>query len=263
VPAYGVSETYIGRGIVGGSVINFKDQGRLAAELALRVLDGEDPDSITPLGSNSTHMFDWRQLRRWGLNQADLLAGSVVNFRERSLWEAYRSRVIGIISICILQAILITALLIERRMRRRTESHLRESEQRMSLAAHATGLGMWLSDIARDEIWSNPQGRVLLGDELLSAIGAAIEKNLREQRERAQVQSIEQRLGTLIRRAREVMTLVVTGMLSKQVADVLRTTEKTIKVPRARMMEKMQAHSLAELVHLAQVGIGWPGMTVR
>ena len=74
--------------------------------------------------------------------------------------------------------------------------------------------------------------------------------------ESVSVAEIEQRLATLTPREREVMEHVISGQLNKQTAADLGTVEKTIKVHRARVMEKMKAHSVAELVRLAErVGI--------
>ncbi|MGD0208456.1 MAG: response regulator transcription factor [Verrucomicrobiota bacterium] len=93
--------------------------------------------------------------------------------------------------------------------------------------------------------------------QLLAAVARAIAKSVHDRQTRAEIESIHERLATLTPREREVLELVVRGMLNKQVAADLGTVEKTIKVHRARVMEKMQVQSLAELVRFAErVGIG-------
>jgi FixJ family two-component response regulator len=92
---------------------------------------------------------------------------------------------------------------------------------------------------------------------LLRAIEQALARAVRDHAERDALEAQSKRLNTLTPREREVMTLVVDGLLNKQIAFELGTVEKTIKVHRARVMEKMGANSLAELVRLAErVGIG-------
>lgn len=88
---------------------------------------------------------------------------------------------------------------------------------------------------------------------LLRAIHQAVEKDRQMRRQYIERKEIQQRLASLTPREREVLPLVVSGMLNKQVALRLGTTEKTIKVHRARIMEKMRADSLVDLVRLAQI----------
>ncbi|MGN6554560.1 MAG: response regulator transcription factor [Verrucomicrobiota bacterium] len=88
--------------------------------------------------------------------------------------------------------------------------------------------------------------------ELLEAIARAIERTQRDQKAQAELAAIRQCFATLTAREREVMGQIVTGKLNKQVAEDLGTVEKTIKVHRARVFEKMQVQSLAELVPLAE-----------
>lgn len=93
--------------------------------------------------------------------------------------------------------------------------------------------------------------------DLLAAVRVAIEKDRTLRQEQAEVSEIRARLSMLTPREREVLEYVVTGKLNKQIADDLGTVEQTVKVHRARMMEKMRVQSVAELVRLAErCGIG-------
>jgi FixJ family two-component response regulator len=88
--------------------------------------------------------------------------------------------------------------------------------------------------------------------DLLGAVSRGIEKNRRMRQEQKLIKTLHTRLDTLTPREREVFGLVASGMLNKQVAFDLGVTEKTIKVHRARVMQKMGAHSLADLVRFAE-----------
>jgi RNA polymerase sigma factor (sigma-70 family) len=87
---------------------------------------------------------------------------------------------------------------------------------------------------------------------LLDAIHHAIERDGREKKDRALQEEIRRHLETLTPREREVFELVVRGMLNKQIAVELGASEKTIKVHRGRVMQKMEADSLADLVRMAE-----------
>jgi len=88
--------------------------------------------------------------------------------------------------------------------------------------------------------------------ELLDAVSRGIEKHCRLRQEHKEMEGLRARLDNLTAREREVFRLVVSGMLNKQVAFDLGIAEKTIKVHRARVMEKMGAQSLADLVRFAE-----------
>ena len=88
--------------------------------------------------------------------------------------------------------------------------------------------------------------------DLLRAIHSAIVKDSVRRLERDEVEEFKQRLATLTPREREVLPYVISGRPNKQIAGELGTAEKTIKVHRARVMEKMKVQSVAELVRLAE-----------
>ena len=89
-------------------------------------------------------------------------------------------------------------------------------------------------------------------ENLLAAVRAAIEKDRALRREQTDLSEIRARLATLTPREREVLEHVVTGKLNKQIAGDLGTVEQTVKVHRARVMQKMRVQSVAELVRLTE-----------
>jgi FixJ family two-component response regulator len=95
--------------------------------------------------------------------------------------------------------------------------------------------------------------------ELLDAIQQALERDRKAREQRAEVEALRSRFDLLTPREREVMPLVVAGLLNKQIAAELGASETTIKIHRHHVMEKMRAGSLADLVRIAdRIGIPTP-----
>ncbi len=92
---------------------------------------------------------------------------------------------------------------------------------------------------------------------LLRAVDEALQRDALVRAERAARDIVSNRYATLTPREREVMALVVRGMLNKQIASALGASEKTIKIHRGRVMEKMKVNSVADLVRAAEtIGLG-------
>jgi len=149
-PIYGASETFLGQGIVGGDLIQYGPIGAKAGELTARILRGEAASAIPPIEHPSSRlMFDWRELKRWKIDESKLPPGSVVLYREKTLWSEYRWHLAGILALLIIQTAVIGALLRARRSRLRAEADLRTAEERYRTVA----------DFTHDwEYWKKPDG---------------------------------------------------------------------------------------------------------
>ena len=98
-PIYVMDDVDLGRGTVGGYLISWEGNGRAAATIAVRVLNGEKPQNIPVVTNNNVYMFDWRAMRRWGLKEGDLPPGSIILFRRLSIWERTKWYWIGVLFI--------------------------------------------------------------------------------------------------------------------------------------------------------------------
>jgi signal transduction histidine kinase len=129
VPVYSAHESALGHGVVGGRIYSSTVVAQHTARLALRILGGESPDSM-PVSEINPYItvFDWRQLRRWGISEAALPPGSVVAFREQTAWHRYRGYFAAALVLILVQAGLIAALLMQRRQRHAAEQIVRSSE---------------------------------------------------------------------------------------------------------------------------------------
>lgn len=131
VPMYGVWDFFLGKGIVGGMLTSGANQGNLAAEMALRILDGEKVRSIPVVKeSPNRYMFDYEQLSRFSIRQEHLPEGSIVNNRPVSFYEEHRGKVLAVAAIIAALSGMLIALLVNIERRKKTESSLRKSEEK-------------------------------------------------------------------------------------------------------------------------------------
>jgi signal transduction histidine kinase len=134
-PTYSWADTSVDAGIVGGRRRDQVSQMKAIAALALRVLRGERADAI-PLSSPNTDVdqVDWRQLRRWGLDESRLPPDTRVVFRPPSMWDQYERYIIGTIVLMLAQSTLIAGLLVQRTKRRRVERELHGSQAKLRMS---------------------------------------------------------------------------------------------------------------------------------
>jgi signal transduction histidine kinase len=121
VPMFGFFESQMGQGMVGGTLLSGAEVGVVGARAANRVLSGESPKEAATFLGPTAPQFDWRELRRWHIDENRLPPGSVVRFRPPTMWEEYKFTVMAGTAVLLFQAALITALIIQRTRRRGAE----------------------------------------------------------------------------------------------------------------------------------------------
>ncbi len=159
-PIVSSSEPHLGFGSSGGMMAMPRPTGEEAGALALRVLAGEDPRNIPIVASqNMKPLFDWRELKRWNVRESSLPRDSEIRFRAYTVWEQYRSQIIGVLAVLLFQACLIAILLFERHRRRRAERQSHSRLVEMAQMDRALTLGVMSTSIAHE--LNQPLGAIL------------------------------------------------------------------------------------------------------
>jgi signal transduction histidine kinase len=171
----------LGRGVVGGSIIEFEDIGRDAARMATQLLRGGTAPA-TPVPSLATAMprFDARQLARWGLDERRLPEDSQVIFREPTLWQQYRWHVAGAAGLIGAQAALIVTLLVQRRRRREAEAAAQRLLAQLAHLDRVAGMGQLASSLAHEV--SQPLTAILANAQTANRLLAGPQPDLEELR---------------------------------------------------------------------------------
>ena len=171
----------LGRGVVGGSIIEFEDIGRDAATMATRLLRGAVAPT-TPVPSFATAMprFDARQLARWRLDERRLPEDSQVMFREPSLWQQYRWHVAGAAGLIGAQATLIVTLVVQRRRRREAEAAALRLLAQLAHLDRVAAMGQLASSLAHE--LSQPLTAILANAQAANRLLARAQPDLEELR---------------------------------------------------------------------------------
>jgi signal transduction histidine kinase len=131
-PVYSPAETFIGRGIVGGSIFSVKDSAQQTARLALRILNRESvANPRIEVGPPNKPVVDGRQLQKWNFAESKLPPGTVVMFREPGTWERYKWYIGPAVALLLLQSGLIIALIAQRRERERANAAVKQLTGRL------------------------------------------------------------------------------------------------------------------------------------
>jgi len=134
-PVYSWVDSAMNRGVVGGSLLVLESQVRSLASMGARVLRGEAADGIPVSEADlQVDQVDWRQLRRWNIDDALVPAGALVMYREPSRWDRDRNYIIGGVAVLVVETALIGALILQGARRRRAEAKAREAAAELRLS---------------------------------------------------------------------------------------------------------------------------------
>jgi PAS domain S-box-containing protein len=130
MPIFSYFDQNFEKDILGGEMISSEKLGEKAGELAIRLLEGEDPAGIRPEMAPTISMFNWRQMQKWGIDEKLLPGNGIIKYRESSFFEKYRWRILLWISLVLLQSALIAYLVTNLARRRQAEKALSDSERK-------------------------------------------------------------------------------------------------------------------------------------
>ncbi|MFV0422183.1 ATP-binding protein [Oleidesulfovibrio sp.] len=150
VPLFHLWEHGMGDGVLGGKVVSHTEQGRLAATLGLRLLQGEDAASVPVVMGDAAnrYVFDYRQLERFGVERIELPEGSDLRFLALTIWSQYQNTIIVALLVLGLQTGAIVLLVRNRRI-------IRAKERKLALWEHVfanAGWGIAVGDDTKDTI---------------------------------------------------------------------------------------------------------------
>jgi signal transduction histidine kinase len=171
----------LGRGVVGGSIVEFEDIGRDAARMATKLLRGGTAPA-TPVPSLATALprFDARELARWRLDERRLPEDSQVMFREPSLWQQYRWHVAGAAGLIGAQAALIVTLVVQRRRRREAEAAAQRLLAQLAHLDRVAAMGQLASSLTHE--LSQPLTAILANAQAANRLLARAQPDLEELR---------------------------------------------------------------------------------
>jgi signal transduction histidine kinase len=196
-PVFGLYDSYLGYGIVGGRLMSFEQQGREAAALTIRIMGGESPAAIPFVGEQSyVDLYDWRELKRWGISEKALPPGSIVKFKSFSIWEEYRGPILGGLFFIIVETLLIFGLLLNLHKRKQAENEARHRRDELAHVTRVAAMGELTSSLAHElnqplaaiRNYANAAQRFLSqGEPGLSKAREALEGIVRDDRRAAEV----------------------------------------------------------------------------
>jgi signal transduction histidine kinase len=225
-PIFGMTDTFIGHGIVAGSCLCMGNVGRELARLTARVIAGSEGSD--PVGQPELHqtLFDWNQLKKHRLNGRPLPAGSVLLHKPPSLWETHRPTVLWGGSAILAQSFLMVLLMVQRSRRQTAEREVALQRDHLAHAGRVSVMGQLASSMAHE--LNQPLGAMILNAETAARMLGQPSPDLDELRAiLSDICSDNRRAVTVIERMR---ALLKKQSLSMAPLDVRELVEEVLRL---------------------------------
>ncbi|HAY27537.1 MAG TPA: GHKL domain-containing protein [Candidatus Accumulibacter sp.] len=261
-PIYGPFDTFIGTGVVGGRVPSFADMGRQSAEIVSALLAGVEPGALRlpPVMPNALAV-DWRQVRRWRIDENMIPVAARVHFRDPTLLEEHGGIVLAATSVLLLQALLIGWLVFERRRRRLAEQATQKQRFELAHASRLAVVGELSASIAHQI--NQPLGAILANAEaaeLMLESGGDCRDEL--QRILSDIRQDDLRAGEVIRHLRSLLEkhecerhLFALDAAARDVASLLQAEARRRRIGLEVRLPNTPAWVLGDRVQIQQVMI--------
>jgi signal transduction histidine kinase/ABC-type uncharacterized transport system substrate-binding protein len=229
-PIFSFDDSFFGGELVGGPMHSVLELSQRTAEVAIRILGGEEAGDIKipPLGF-ATPKYDWREMQRWNISEKNLPPGSEIRFHEPTIWQQYFWWLILVIAVLVLQTALIAALIYEDRRRRKAEVEVR---QRMSELAHTNRHATMgeMSTTLTHEL-SQPLGAILANTEVMEMMVNSRSPDINGLKEiLADIKHADQRAADVIRRVRSILRKAPAEVKNLDLNDVVREVFEFIAI---------------------------------
>jgi len=205
VPVFILGASGLGSGAVGGVVVDPEDLGTRGGQLANRLLNGVNPESVPiDVATKGTPMVDWRALKRWHIKESRLPADCVIRYRPLTLWEEHQKIILVSLVVFFAQALTIAGLLAQRRLRRRAEAEIFKQRNELAHVSRVSTMGQLASALAHE--LNQPLGAILRNAEAAELFLQKDRPDLSEIRAiLADIRKDDQRAGNVINRMRSLL----------------------------------------------------------
>jgi signal transduction histidine kinase len=205
VPIFGLYDYQLGRGILGGPLNSVRELSLKTTDVAADILQGASPSDIkTPPLRPGAPEYDWRELRRWGIADANLPPNSMVKFREPTPWEKYRWQISVAAAVLVGQAAVISWLLLERHRRFIAEQETRQRSFEVIHLNRTAGAGALSASIAHE--LNQPLGAIQANADTAELLLAANPPDLDQMRDvLTDIRLANQRAAEIVQNVRKLM----------------------------------------------------------